>query len=42
MDALHEQGCITDPHGRTESIYLTSEGLRKAKALAAEKFGTRA
>jgi len=42
MDALHEQGCITDPHGQTESVCLTPEGLRKAKALAAEKFGTQA
>lgn len=42
MDALHEQGCITDPHGRTESVCLTPEGLSKAKALAAEKFGTQA
>ena len=40
MDALHEQGWITDPHGRTESVYLTEEGQSKAKALAARFFAT--
>jgi len=39
MDALHAQGWITDPHGRAESVHLTPEGMRKAKALAAERFG---
>ena len=39
MDALHEQGWITDPHGRHESVYLTEEGLLKSKALAAKNFG---
>ncbi|MCV2368327.1 DUF6429 family protein [Roseateles oligotrophus] len=39
MEAFHEQGWITDPHGRHESVYLTEEGLLKAKALAAKHFG---
>lgn len=34
MDRLHAQGCITNPVGRQESVYLTEEGLAKAKALA--------
>lgn len=40
MDGLHEKGLITEPHGRQESVYLTDEGLRRAKALAAKHFGT--
>lgn len=35
MDRLHAQGLITNPAGRRESVYLTEEGLAKAKALAA-------
>lgn len=40
MDGLHEKGFITEPHGRQESVYLTDEGLRRAKELAAVYFGT--
>ena len=40
MDALHEKGLITEPRGRQESLYLTDEGLRRAKELAARHFGT--
>ena len=40
MDGLHEKGFITEPHGRRESVYLTDEGLRRAKELAAKHFGT--
>ena len=40
MDALHEHGWITDPNGRSESVYLTEEGRLKAKALAAKCFAT--
>ncbi|MBS0454195.1 MAG: hypothetical protein JSS14_23075 [Proteobacteria bacterium] len=40
MDALHEKGLITEPRGRQESVYLTGEGLRRAKELAARHFGT--
>lgn len=42
MDALHEKGLITEPRGRQESVYLTNEGLRRAKELAARHFGTSA
>jgi len=41
MDALHEKGLITEPHGRQESVFLTDEGLRRAEELAARLFGTR-
>jgi hypothetical protein len=27
MDALAEQGLISDPRGRAESVYLTPEGM---------------
>lgn len=40
MDGLHEKGLITEPHGLQESVYLTEEGLRRAKELAAKHFGT--
>jgi len=40
MDGLHEKGLITEAHGRQESVYLTDEGMRRAKELAAKCFGT--
>lgn len=40
MDTLHEKGLITEPHGRQQSVFLTDEGLRRAKELAATHFGT--
>ena len=40
MDELHEKGLITKAHGRQESVYLTDEGMRRAKELAAKHFGT--
>ncbi|MEY8689516.1 MAG: DUF6429 family protein [Leptothrix sp. (in: b-proteobacteria)] len=39
MDALAERGMITNPRGRAESVYLTPEGLAKAKELAQKMFG---
>jgi hypothetical protein len=42
-DALHEKELITKPRGRPESVYLTDEGLRRGKELAARQarhFGT--
>jgi Domain of unknown function (DUF6429) len=39
MDSLAEQGLISEPRGRTESVFLTPEGLAKAKALADKLFG---
>ncbi|MDR6963502.1 DUF6429 family protein [Shewanella putrefaciens] len=38
MDALFEKGYITNPKGKTESIYLTEEGLKLAKVLAKKHF----
>lgn len=35
MERLHAQGYISNPVGRQESVYLTEDGLAKAKALAA-------
>jgi hypothetical protein len=40
MDGLHKKGLITEAHGRQESVYLTDEGMRRAKELAAKHFGT--
>lgn len=40
MDGLHEKGLITEPRGKQESVYLTDEGLRRARELAAKHFGT--
>lgn len=39
MDALHARGMISDPHGRAESVQLTEDGVRQAKALAQQWFG---
>ena len=39
MDALHAKGYITEPRGRQESVYLTEEGMVKAKGLAELLFG---
>jgi len=41
MDGLHEKGLITEARGRQESVYLTDEGLRRAKGLAAKHFGSK-
>jgi len=42
MEALHAKGLITDPRGRSESVYLTEQGLARAKLLAAKHFGASA
>ncbi len=39
MDTLHEKGLISNPRGRAESMVLTEEGTRRAKALAERLFG---
>jgi hypothetical protein len=39
MDSLYAKELITDPRGRAESVYLTEEGMRRAKELAARLFG---
>ena len=38
MQALENQGMISDPRGRAESIQLTPEGLVRAKELAYRLF----
>ena len=38
MQSLSEQGYITDPRGKTESVFLTPDGLAKAKALDKQLF----
>jgi predicted transcriptional regulator len=38
MDRLHEQGYITDPKGKQESVRLTEKGLALAKTLASKYF----
>lgn len=41
MERLHEQSYISNPKGRPESVYLTDEGMRVAKELAARYFARR-
>ena len=38
MDELFEKGYITDPKGKSESVYLTEEGMRLAKEFAIKHF----
>jgi hypothetical protein len=38
MDELFEKGYISDPNGKSESVYLTEEGLQLAKELAKKHF----
>lgn len=38
MDELFEKGYISDPKGKSESVFLTDEGLRLAKQLAIKHF----
>jgi hypothetical protein len=38
MDELFEKGYISDPKGKSESVYLTEEGLHLAKELAKKHF----
>lgn len=39
MEDLAAQGLISDPKGRAESVYLTPDGMVRAKALAQQLFG---
>lgn len=39
MDALAEQGFISDPRRGTESVALSETGLARAKLLAQQLFG---
>lgn len=39
MQSLADQGLISDPRGKAESVHLTPEGMARAKALADRLFG---
>lgn len=39
LDRLHRKGLIGDPVGKTKSVVLTDEGLRRSEALVAALFG---
>lgn len=38
MQSLADQGWISDPRGRADSVHLTPEGLIRAKELADQLF----
>ncbi|XQE68984.1 DUF6429 family protein [Pseudomonas sp. P3C3] len=38
MNDLFDKGYITNPRSRSESVYLTDEGLQLAKELAKKHF----
>lgn len=38
MEALHAKGFISNPRGHAESVHLTAEGMKRAKALAERWF----
>ena len=42
MNRLHQQGYITDPHGKAKSVVFTEEGLERAKRLLEERFSKQA
>ena len=39
LDRLHRKGLIGDPVGKSKSVVLTDEGLRRSEALVAALFG---
>ena len=39
MASLADQGLISEPRGRAESVHLTPDGMVRAKALAQQLFG---
>ena len=39
LDRLHRKGLIDNPVGKTKSVFLTEEGLRRSGELAARLFG---
>lgn len=39
MESLAEQGLISEPRSRSESVALTPAGMARAKALADKMFG---
>src|SRR5712691_8188780 len=42
MNRLHEQGYITDPRGKAQSVVFTEEGYERAKRLLKELFSRHA
>lgn len=38
MEALSEKGYITNPRAKAESVFLTPEGLERARQLASRLF----
>ena len=40
MSRLYEKGFISDPVGKAKSVVFTEEGLREAKRLLIELFGS--
>lgn len=41
MNQLHEQGYITRPQGKAKSVWLTSEGMERGKAIADRLFSAK-
>lgn len=39
MDRLHAQGLISDPKGKSKSVYLSPEGLERGRRNAGRLFG---
>jgi hypothetical protein len=39
LGRLHRKGLIDNPVGKTKSVFLTDEGLRRSGELAARLFG---
>ena len=39
LDRLHQQGYISDPRGKAQSVIFTPEGLERARALLESLFG---
>ena len=40
MGRLHEKGMIGDPVGKTKSVVLTAEGLKRCEELFIKHFGS--
>lgn len=40
MDSLHSQGFISDPKGKSKSVWLTPEGIERGRKIAERLFGS--
>ncbi|WP_269582181.1 DUF6429 family protein [Roseibium sp. Sym1] len=40
LGRLHEKGYISDPVGKTKSVWLTEDGLKRSKELFEQLFST--